>query len=393
MWISRILSPKIQEIANSRPVVLLTGQRQVGKSSLLKKLFSTAKYITFDHINQVEAASESAQYFLSQISNNQVILDEIQYVPNLFRELKIKVDENRQEYGKWLLTGSQQFALMQNISESLAGRISILHLETLSAQEIRESEAALEVENYLWKGGFPEIWSNPNINVNDFFESYIRTYIEKDLKQIIEVSNLRAFQKLIKVLAIRVGQLINYSDIAKDIGISDVTVKKWIHALEASGLIYLLAPYYANLGKRLIKSPKIYFSDHGLLAHLLGVTNTVEWHKHILKGALWENLVLMELVKNNFLRPSENIFFYRDHNNVEIDFLIEHKSVIYLIEAKAGEKIQTKELNFNKVASLFKKQEVKLMLAQNIIEKEKLRIKDITVVNPIHHSIDIQHLT
>ncbi len=385
MWINRLLPTKIKELSESRPVLLVTGARQTGKSSLLKKLFPGANYITFDHINQVEAANESSHYFLSQFKD-QVILDEVQYVPALFRELKIVVDQDRELYGKWLLTGSQQFSLMKNVGDSLAGRISIIHLETLSALEIRESEVCTKIEDYIWKGGFPEIWANHKIQINDFFESYIRTYIERDLKLIIEVSNLRAFQRLIKVLAIRTGQLINYSDISKDIGISDVTVRKWIHALEASGLIYLLSPYYANLGKRLVKSPKIYFSDHGLLAHLIGIESLDDWHRHIYKGALWENIVMMELIKTNNLRPSNNLFFYRDQNGVEIDFLIEKKGIIYLIEAKAGEKINTKELNFNKVKPLFYNHTVKCLLAQNVIEKEKLVLKDITVLNPLYQT-------
>ena len=181
------------------------------------------------------------EYFLKSLEK-QTILDEVQYVPEIFRELKVVIDNERSRYGKWLLTGSQVFELSKNISESLAGRITLLHLETLSANEIRNSDAG-ELKNYLWKGGYPELWSNPDLDHSEFFESYIKTYVERDLRSIVDVKNLSDFRKFFIILAARAGQLINYRDISKEVGVSDVTIKNWLSALQICGLIYLLPPY------------------------------------------------------------------------------------------------------------------------------------------------------
>ncbi len=388
MWIPRTIKERLHRTVESRPVVLLTGARQTGKSSLLQREFPLSEYVSFDHLNQVEAAKDSPDFFLGQFKGT-VILDEIQYVPHLFRELKIVVDGNRNSYGKWILTGSQQFELMEKISESLAGRISILHLETLSARELREGPVT-NVDDYTWKGGYPEIWGNPGIDTNDFFESYIRTYIERDLKTIIDVKNLHDFQRFIRVIASRVGQLVNYKDISSDVGVSDVTIRKWLHALEVSGIVYLLAPFYRNIGKRLTKSPKLYFADHGLLCHLLGINSIKDWHNHIFRGNIWENIVLMELVKTNNLRPGEHIFFYRDHNGVEIDFIVENKNTLYFIEAKAGERLDDSKLNFNRVIPLFnEKYSTRAIVAQNITGTHTIKKKNYTAINPLATEISL----
>lgn len=388
MWIPRSLRARLDTTVATRPVVLLTGARQTGKSSLLQRQFPRAQYISFDHLNQVEAAKDSPDFFLNQFKGR-VILDEIQYVPDLFRELKAVVDRQRTSYGRWILTGSQQFELMEKIGESLAGRISILHLETLSARELREGSVK-NLRDYIWKGGYPELWSNPGLDRNDFFESYIRTYIERDLKAIIDVKNLHDFQRFIRVTAGRVGQLINYTDIAGDVGVSDVTIKKWLHALEVSGIIYLLAPFYRNIGKRLTKSPKLYFADHGLLCHLLGISGIKDWQNHIFRGNIWENIVFMELVKTNSLRPGAGIFFYRDHNGVEIDFIVEKNNTLYFIEAKAGERLDDAKLNFHKVMPLFSENyATKAIVAQNITGTAMIRKKSHTHINPVTADISL----
>lgn len=385
MWIQRQMKNLLENAVQTRPAVLLTGARQTGKSSLLQKQYPDTEYITFDHLRHVEAAKESPEYFLAQFQE-QTILDEIQYVPEFFRELKILIDQNRQNYGKWIMTGSQQFALMEEISESLAGRIALLHLETLSACELR-NENIKAINDFLWKGGYPELWSNKRLKTMDFFESYIRTYVERDLKTIIDVKNLSDFRKFFRMLATRAGRLLNYRSLSSDVGVSDVTIRKWIHALEISGLVYLLTPYYANIGKRLIKSPKIYFSDHGLLCYLLGIDNERGWYTHPHRGALWENLVMLELIKTNHLVPGNDLFFYRDQNGVEIDFVIERKGKLILVEAKAGERIDTNKLHFDRVASLFKdKNRIEKILAQNINETKVLRFKNYVCHNPLYSS-------
>lgn len=388
MWIGRFLKSKILKMTTSRPALLLTGARQTGKTSLLQRLFPDVEYITFDYLRQVEAVKDSPEYFLGQFKNP-VILDEIQYVPELFRELKIVIDKNRTDYGKWIMTGSQQFSLMEKISESLAGRISICHLETLSAAELREKNIK-NIKNFLWKGGYPELWSNEALEPTDFFESYIRTYIERDLKTIVDVKNLSDFRRFIRMMATRAGQLLNYKGLSSEVGVSDVTIRKWTHALEISGLIYLLPPYFANVGKRLIKSPKVYFADHGLLCHLLGIENERDWHAHPHRGSLWENFVMMELIKKYRLVPGSDLFFYRDQNGVEIDFVIEKKGTLYFIEAKSGERINARKLHFEKVAALFKtKFKVKKIVAQNSNETRGIRSRGYCCYNPLLSAMDL----
>ena len=390
MWVERKLKDRLLQLVKSSPALLLTGVRQAGKSSLLQREFPEVEYITFDYLRQVDAAKESPEYFLSQFKD-QVILDEIQYVPEVFRNLKIFIDKERDNYGKWIMTGSQQFVLMEHVSESLAGRISLIHLETLSAAELR-NEKIQNLKDFLWKGGYPELWSNKELEMSDFFESYIRTYIERDLKAIIDVKNLSDFRRFIRMIAARTGQLLNYKSLSSDVGVSDVTIRKWTHALEIGGLIYLLTPYYANIGKRLIKSPKIYFADHGLLSYLLGIENEKDWYSHPQRGSLWENLVMMELIKNYHLIPGNDLFFYRDQNGVEIDFIIEKKGKMFFIEAKAGERIDSKKLHFDKVAPLFKdKFHIEKILALNINETKVIKKKNYSCYNPLysymlHHS-------
>lgn len=381
MWIDRLTSNKIKELQASRPAILVTGARQVGKSSLLKQLFPDCNYVTLDRVREADYAEANPEAFLAQFTDT-VFIDEVQYAPSLFRELKIAIDTNRTQYGKWILSGSQRFSLMKNVSESLAGRLGIIHLETLCALELKhyfDKNALLELP---WRGGYPEVWSNEKLSREDFFESYIQTYLERDLKAIIDVTNLRDFRHFIRAVSIRTGQLINYSDIAKDIGVSQVTIKQWLRALEAGGLVYLVEPYYRNLGKRLVKTPICYFADTGLLAYLLNINNHNDYVSHTHYGQVWENFVFCELIKTYGFRPNKELFFYRDQNGVEIDFLIEHKNAVYLIEAKASETVNSKKLNFKKVAPLFK-EPVKTFVANTINEEKPYPLNDYTLFNPM----------
>ena len=391
MWIDRQSEKAILSAVKSRPVILLTGARQTGKSSLLQRMFAELEYITLDSIQYAQQAKENPDYFLSQF-DQAVILDEIQYAPELFRHIKILVDQNRNSYGQWLLTGSQKFELMRSVGDSLAGRIRILHLETLSATEIRSAKVE-HLTDFIWKGGYPELWSNPALEFQAFFEDYIQTYLERDLRQIINISNLADFQRFLRICAARIGQLINYRDMAKDVGVSDVTIKSWLGALEQSGIIYRLPPFYANIGKRFVKSPKLYFADQGLASYLLNIHNYSQWQNHIYKANLWENMVFGELVKTGHYKPGKNLFFYRDQNGVEMDFLIEEEftdnSPIILIEAKASEKVDNKKLNFSKIAPLFTKHPVECVVMANIQQKIPLKMKHYTLINPVYCDLNI----
>ena len=199
-----------------------------------------------------------------------------------------------------MLTGSQQFVLMQHASESLAGRIRILNLGTLSATELNSTNLLTNKRDLLWKGGFPELWAE-NLDPKEFYEDYIQTYLERDLRQILNVTNLRDFRRFLSMLAIRTGQLLNYSEISKEVGVAVNTIKAWVSALETSGVIILLPPYYNNLGKRLIKAPKLYFCDNGLIASLLNITSLEALEKSIYLGNIWENFVFSEYLKAGFI--------------------------------------------------------------------------------------------
>ncbi len=379
MWIERNNTDKILEAVRTRPVVLLTGVRQAGKSSLLMKLFPAAEYVTLDKILIAAEAQENPERFLSRF-DKQVIIDEIQYASDLFRDLKILVDRDRDVKGKWILTGSQQFPLMKHVSESLAGRVKILRLESLSANELNKSNVLQNPTDMLWRGGFPEIWAE-GLDASEYFDDYIQTYLERDLKQILNVSNLRDFRRFLSFLAVRVGQLINFSDLAKDTGVAPNTIKAWVNTLEVSGLIYLLPPYYNNLGKRLIKAPKVYFCDNGLMTALLNIDSAGALEGSPLRGSIWENFVFTEMIKNGYA-PGKNLFFYRDQNGVEIDFVIEKSGRTNLIEAKYTERPDHKKLNFRKVAPIFPNA-VSSYCACNINEPGVIQLKDFGLYNPL----------
>jgi predicted AAA+ superfamily ATPase len=381
MWLPRKIENRIVSLALTRPALLLTGVRQSGKSTLLQRLFPSAKYITLDKILIAAGAAENPVQFLNQFKNDkQIILDEIQYAPSLFRELKIEIDSNREENGKWLLTGSQKFTLMRGVSESLAGRISICELQTLSTGELRESGYPFETEDALWMGGYPEIWANAGIDIEHYYADYIQTYLEKDLREIIQINNIRDFRRFLRACAIRAGQLVNQADIARDIGVSANTVKSWLNTLEISGIITLLQPYYTNISKRLVKAPKLYFNDQGLLCSLLNIHSAAALQGYINEGSIWENFVL---------NPSRNLFFYRDQNLVEIDFLIEAEDTIVLVEAKSSENVAEQKLNFHKVRNLFSNHSISCILACRTAERVAIHLKNFTVYNPLYTDIPI----
>jgi hypothetical protein len=340
--------------------------------------------VTLDHVPAAAEAETNPGRFLDRFSAP-VILDEVQYAPSLFRELKIRIDKNRTDYGRWILTGSQRFSLMKEVSESLAGRVHVLQLETLSAQELRAAGriSATSIQDMIWKGGYPELWANPGLTPAMFYEDYIQTYLEKDLRQLINITNLRDFRRFIQICAVRSGQLLNCSDISKDIGVSAPTIKAWIGALEASGIVFLLSPFFANIGKRLVKAPKLYFADTGLLCHLLNITDQSACRNSPHFGAIWENLVFTELVKTRQLVPGRSLFFYRDQNGVEIDFITEQNGKLSLIEAKASERVDSRKLNFSKVKPLLADRDISCCLMNPIPDKEPVALDGYISVNPL----------
>ncbi|MCY4345147.1 MAG: ATP-binding protein [Gammaproteobacteria bacterium] len=325
MWIDRLASKKLRQLASTFPAVLVTGARQTGKTSLVRRQFPDYSYVSLDLPLLADQAEQSPESFLAA-HPSPLIIDEVQYAPSLFRHLKVAIDQQRELRGQFILTGSQQFALMREVGDSLAGRCGLLNLPGLCIEEIRSSgwePSAKSASKLLRRGGFPELWANPEIAAGDFFQAYVSTYLERDLRQLIRVGSLRDFERFVRACAARAGNLLNRSDLARDVGISHSTANEWLSALQAGNQVILLEPWFASLGKRLVKSPKLYFADTGLLCFLLGMDD-LAIEASALTGRVWENLVLSELRTHLALEhPDWGLWFYRDQQNREADFLIQ----------------------------------------------------------------------
>lgn len=336
MWIERSLSVHILGLTQNFPAVLLTGARQTGKTALLTRLFPQATFVSLDLPSAAQYAEEAPEKFLDQYSQP-LILDEIQYAASIFRYLKRAIDERRHEMGRFLMTGSQKFSLMQSVSESLSGRCAVVELDTLSSAEVRHAplDSPIELVHFLWRGGFPELYRNPQLRTADFYSSYIATYLERDVRLLLRVGNLRDFERFLRACALRSGQLLNLTDLARDIGIAGSTAKDWLSVLAASNQIALLEPYFGNVAKRLIKTPKLYLRDTGLLCFLLGLDSPEAVERSPFIGAIWETFVFNQLVRAKAIKNSSaSIFFWRDAHGTEVDFAVEHQGFVRLLEAK-----------------------------------------------------------
>ncbi len=357
-FINRHAEETIKRLTDSYPSILVTGARQTGKTTLLQKITDTRQipYITFDDPMEEASAKNDPKTFI-ELHPAPCMFDEVQYVSDLFRYLKIEIDKNRQS-GMFFLTGSQQFSLMEKATESLAGRIGIVQLYPLSAREIRsdsfndnfiptkdyilERNKALSKTKYsvqdtwnrIFLGGYPEVIKGI-VSPKDFYSNYIKTYIERDIRKLTQVADETLFLQFITITAARTSQLVNYQDMAKECGISEVTAKKWLSLLVTSGIVYLLKPYAVNVEKRVVKTPKLYFMDTGLAAFLTRWTNPEVMQNGAMAGAFFETYVISEIIKsfaNNGEEPP--IYFYRDKDKIEIDLLIEQNNTLYPIEIK-----------------------------------------------------------
>ena len=357
-FINRHAEITVKRLSLSYPSVLVTGARQTGKTTLLKKITDSKSvpYLTFDDPMEESSAKNDPKTFL-ELHPSPFTFDEIQYVPDLFRYLKIEIDKNRNN-GMYFFTGSQQFTLMEQASESLSGRIGIIQLYPLSAREIRRDTffanfmptkdyilqrkndlskikySIKDTWNRIYLGGYPEVIKG-TITPKDFYPNYIKTYIERDIRKLTQVQDEAQFIKFITVVASRTGQLVNYVDMAKECGISEVTAKKWLSLLVTSGIVYLLKPYSANVEKRVVKTPKLYFMDTGLAAYLTRWTNPEVMQSGAMSGAFFETYVVSEIIKSFANNGEESpIYFYRDKDKVEIDLLIEENNILYPVEIK-----------------------------------------------------------
>lgn len=337
MYIPRLLSKRLLTLADYFPSLIISGARQTGKTTLLKHTFPEFSYVSLDLPSKAEQAERNPADFLAE-HTAPLIIDEVQYAPGLFRHLKTEIDKNRHEMGRYILTGSQDFSLMKHVSDSLAGRCVMLQLEDLSSAELRQVNLTDENKGgyleLMTRGQFPELWRLPDFPSNDFYASYLATYLERDVRQVLNVTSLRDFERFIRITASRSGNMLNKTDIARDVGLSVKAVGDWISVLEASGQIVLLEPWFTNFDKRIVKSPKLYFRDTGLLCFLLGLDKKSLTGSAFL-GAVWETFIFSELRKiNNSLDKPVNIWYYRDQRAREIDFLIETGGTISFMECK-----------------------------------------------------------
>ncbi len=335
MYIDRILNQKLTLAIAGFPAVILTGPRQSGKSTFLKsQIGNSYQYITFDDPLNREFAHRDPKGFLNQYtSNSGIILDEIQYVPELFSYIKIMIDESPDKKGRFIMTGSQQFNLMKSITESLAGRVCILELLPFSYSEF-QSKISRSIQENLWQGMYPAPVTQ-EIDRDLWLRSYLGTYIERDIRQLQQIKDLSRFETFLGLCAARHSQILNMADLANEAGISQPTCKEWISALEASYIIFRLPPYHANLGKRLTKSPKLYFIDSGIAAYLTRQPDAASLWSGNMGGAFFEGFVISEAIKKFTMygkRP--DIFFFRTLDGFEIDLLIQANGTLYPLEIK-----------------------------------------------------------
>jgi len=338
IMIPRNLQNKLKEMATVLPVVGLVGPRQSGKTTLVKEVFKDYHYVSLEDLDKRNYAISDPKGFLAEHSSG-LILDEVQHVPELFSYIQTIVDQDNQP-GQFILTGSQHFLLLENITQTLAGRIALLTLLPLSLKELIAAKYTIDdIESAMFRGFYPRIYQS-NLNPEDWYPNYIQTYIERDIRQIKNVHDLSTFQCFVKMCASRVGQLLNLSSLANDCGITHNTAKAWISLLETSFIAFLLQPYHKNFGKRLIKSPKLYFYDTGLVCSLLGIENRKQLLTHYIRGALFENIVISELMKIRYNQGKlPRLYFWRNRTGHEIDCLIEKVDHLIPIEIKSSKTI------------------------------------------------------
>lgn len=350
MIIKRDMQNELISLAKQYPVVTVMGPRQSGKTTLTKSAFPNHEYFNLESPDIRSMAQEDPRGFLAK--NTKMILDEIQKVPELLSYIQSIVD-TKNLHGQFILTGSHNFLLMKSISQSLAGRTALLRLLPLNFSELNKlSKKHLNTDGYLLNGFFPRIHSE-SLNPYKAYNNYFETYIQKDLRDLMQIKDIMLFQRFVRLCGGRIGQIFNANELSNEIGVSAHTIKSWLAILQKSFIIFLLSPCSLNVGKRLIKSPKIFFYDTGLACYLLGIETTTQVSRDPLRGNLFENLVIAEILKHRFNQgKNSNLYFYRDKNKNEVDLLYQLGHEFASIEIKSS---QTYNQSFSKNLSYIKK--------------------------------------
>ena len=350
MLIDRKIETELKNVMKEYPVVTITGPRQSGKTTLAKKVYPHFNYCNLEFPDVRLLAEEDPRAFF-KLYKAPLIIDEIQRVPHLLSYIQGIVDQENSN-GMFLLTGSQQLQLNEAISQSLAGRNALLTLLPFSIQELKLSNISLSRDELIYKGFLPRIYSEDQ-NPTRAYRNYLQTYIERDLKQIAQINNLSEFNTFLKLLAGRVGQVLNLNSLSNDVGVSSTTLKAWLNILEASYIVFKIYPYFENFGKRMIKSPKIYFTDVGLVSYLLGIENSSQISRDPLIGGLFENMVVLESIKCRYNQGFDHqLYFYRDNKKNEVDLIYKKQNQLIPIEIKSA---MTFNKNFVKGVSYFQK--------------------------------------
>lgn len=336
----RKITETVIKAATTFPVTVLTGPRQSGKTTLLRYLFPNYKYISLESPDTLLEIQQDPRGFLDLYS--QLIIDEAQHYPELFSYLQEYVDKPNQP-GKYILSGSQNFLLAEKISQSLAGRAAILELLPLTIEEFKTSpeQKTLELWDYLFHGSYPRPY-HEHLDTQLWYDSYIQTYLERDVRSLVNVRELSRFQLFLKLCAGRHGQLLNLTTLGHDCGISQTTAAHWLSILEASYIVYRLTPYYRNFNKRLVKTPKLYFYDTAIVCRLLGIESPQHLSTHAHRGAIFEGFILTEIIKTYKNKgKTASLYFWRDQQGNEIDAILEQRDVLIAIEIKSGKTLVT----------------------------------------------------
>lgn len=352
--IQRLIKKKFLQFVHQYPVVMLTGPRQSGKTTLCKQVLPHKAYVSLETPDVREFAHSDPRGFLAQYPDG-LIIDEAQRVPELFSYIQGIVDDKKKSKGMFVLTGSQNFQLLDKVNQSLAGRTAILKLLPFSMSEIKSHVRKLTLDEMLLKGFYPRIYDE-KLDPHEALSFYFQAYVERDVRSLLHVRDLSSFQKFVRLCAGRVGQVLNLTNLGSDAGISHTTAREWLSLLEASYIVFLLPPYHKNFSKRLTKAPKLYFYDVGLASYLLGIENAKQMQRDPLRGHLFENLVVMEFLKRRYENAeASNLSFFRDSNKNEVDLIMPSQEGLWAIEIKSSQTVASdffKDLHyFNQISA------------------------------------------